>query len=81
MTIAKTLGAIILSAALVTPALAQANTAHHGRIHELKNFRGVYNQLNTPYLNQDEVNVESGFGVRDSSRPGGFDPSFNPAGN
>jgi hypothetical protein len=43
----KTLSAVtILSAAVVTPVFAQST--HHGRVHDLRNFRGVYNQFNGP---------------------------------
>ena len=82
MTVAKTLSAIIVSAVLATPAFAQTNTTHHSRVHDLRNFRGVYNQLQTTYPTEGEVNLQNfGFSGRDLSRPGGWDPSLRPAGN
>jgi hypothetical protein len=81
----KTLSAvIILSAAVATPVFAQ--TTHHGRAYDLRNFRGVYNQLNGPFYatprTQDGWYVETfGFSGRDASRPGGEDPSLRPSGS
>jgi hypothetical protein len=82
MTKLKTLGAvIILSAAVATPVFAQST--HHGRAHDLRNFRGTYNQVNGPLYTaprtQDGWNMET-FG-RDPSRPGGEDPSLRPSGS
>ncbi len=85
MTKLKTLSAlIILSAAVATPAFAQST--HHGRADDLRNFRGAYNQVNGPFyatpLTQDGWNMETfGFGGRDPSRPGGEDPSLRPSGS
>lgn len=78
----KTLSAVIvLSAAIATPAFAQA--AHHKRV--LKNFNGVYNQVGTPYSipqTQEQLNIQNfGFSGRDPSRAGGWDPSLNPSGS
>jgi hypothetical protein len=94
MTNMKTLGAvIILSAAVATPVFAQdsgvlgsGSRTHHGRTHDLRNFRGVYNQLNGPIYAtpraQDGRNVETfGFSGRDPSWPGGEDPSLRPSGS
>jgi hypothetical protein len=73
--------AIILSAAIATPAFAQPT--HHGRA---SNYRGAYNQLNGPSYatpqTRDDRNIEDfGFSGRDPSRPGGEDPSLNPSGS
>ena len=94
MTKMKTLSAvIILSAAVATPAFAQdpgvagpGSRTYHGRAHALRNFRGVYNQLNGPFYaaprTPDGWNMESfGFSGRDPSRPGGEDPSLRPSGS
>ena len=81
MTKLKTLSAaIILSAAVATPVLAQP--AHHGRA----NYRGAYNQLIEPSYavpsTQAERNIENfGFSGRDPSRVGGEDPSLRPSGS
>jgi hypothetical protein len=81
----KTLSAvIILSAAVATPGFAQPT--HRGRVHDLRNFRGVYNQSNEPLyvaprtLDRSDTN---GFGLsgRDPSWVGGNDPSLNPSGS
>ena len=79
LTHVKTLSTVmLLSAALATPAFAHATK--HSR--SLKDFRGTYNQLGVPASSQGAVNQENfGFSGRDPSRPGGFDPSLNPAGN
>jgi len=74
--------AIILSAAVATPVLAQP--VHHGRAHD--QFRGTYNQLNVPSYatpqSEDSRNIENfGFSGRDPSRVGGEDPSLNPSGS
>jgi hypothetical protein len=75
MTNVKTLSAaLILSAAIATPAFAQ--TKHHSRSSD---FRGAYNQLD-PGSIQAERNLENfGFTGRDPSRVGGWDPSLNPS--
>ena len=81
MTKLKTLSAaIILSAAVATPVIAQP--AHHGRA----NYRGAYNQMTEPFYaaprTQGERNIENfGFSGRDPSRVGGEDPSLNPSGS
>ena len=65
--------ALILSAAIATPAFA--HTKHHSRSSD---FRGAYNQLD-PEAIQAERNLENfGFTGRDPSRVGGWDPSLNP---
>lgn len=79
----KTLGAVvILSAAVATPVFAQPS--HHGRVHDLRNFRGVYNQFNGPSyaapLDRSDTNG-FGFSGRDPSWVGGKDPSLNPSGS
>jgi hypothetical protein len=84
MTNLKTLSAaIILSAAIATPAFAQGST-HHNRAYD--QFRGSYNQLNGPAYavpqTQDGRDIENfGFSGRDPSRVGGEDPSLNPSGS
>jgi hypothetical protein len=72
--------AIILSAAVATPVIAQP--AHHGRT----NYRGAYNQMTEPFYaaphTQGERNIENfGFSGRDPSRVGGEDPSLRPSGS
>lgn len=83
MTKMKTLSAvIILSAAVAAPAFARE--AHHSRANDLRSFRGAYNQVGTPSLTQTEeqLNIQNfGFSGKDSSRPGAWDPSVNPAAN
>jgi hypothetical protein len=81
MTKLKTLSAaIILSAAVATPVIAQP--AHHARA----NYRGAYNQITEPSYavpsTQAERNIENfGFSGRDPSRVGGEDPSLRPSGS
>ena len=73
---------LFIAAAVAAPAFAR--DAHHSRVHDLRNFRGVYNQVGTPSIPQTEeqLNIENfGFSGKDSSRPGGWDSSLNPAGN
>jgi hypothetical protein len=78
----KTLSAaMILSAAVATPVIAQ--TAHH---HGRANFRGAYNQMTEPSYavapTQAERNIENfGFSGRDPSRVGGEDTSLKPSGS
>jgi hypothetical protein len=83
MTKMKTLSAVmILSTAVAMPAFARGG--HHTRVNDLQGFRGVYNQVGTPSLPQtaEQLNIQNfGFSGKDSSRPGGWDPSLNPAGN
>ncbi|MGO8913782.1 MAG: hypothetical protein ACLQDM_31285 [Bradyrhizobium sp.] len=87
----KTLSALaILSAVITSPAFAQdagmPEPIHHGRIHDQRNFRGAYNQLNAPIyaaprtFDRPDING-FGFGGRDPSRVGGEDPSLNPSGS
>jgi hypothetical protein len=65
--------ALILSAAIATPAFA--HTKHHSRLND---FRGAYNQLDPDSI-QAQRNLEDfGFSGRDPSRVGGWDPSLNP---
>jgi hypothetical protein len=88
MTRMKTLSAaIILSAAIATPVLAQdasLSRPHYARVHDQSNFRGAYNQSNQtfyaqPLTNEERRNLEDfGFSGRDPSRVGGEDPSLNP---
>ena len=80
MTRTKVLGAaLILSAAVATPAFAQ----DHGRAH-VRHFRGAYNQMIGPSYyagpsSRAERNLENfGFSGRDPSRVGGMDPNLNP---
>jgi len=83
VTTIKTLSAVlILSAAVATPVFAQDASVvalHPARAHD-RNYRATYNQVNRPSFDtpvtQDSV---GGREVRDPSRPGGEDPSFNPA--
>lgn len=80
LTNVKTLSTVmLLSAALATPAFA--HTTNH-RAYGLKNFRGSYNQVIMPSASQGAASHENfGFGGRDPSRVGGFDPSLNPSGS
>jgi hypothetical protein len=81
MTNMKTLSAvIILATAIATPAFAK----EHG--HAQDRYRGAYNQITEPSFavpaTQAGRNIENfGFGGRDSSRVGGWDPSLNPSGS
>jgi hypothetical protein len=81
MTNFKTLSAvIILATAIATPAFAK----EHGRAYD--RYRGAYNQMTEPSFavpaTQTGRNIENfGFSGRDSSRVGGWDPSFNPSGS
>jgi hypothetical protein len=84
MTSVKTLSAaIVLSAAITTPAFARPT--HHSRVYDLRGFRGVYNELGTPYSTpqaQGQLNIQNfGFSGRDPSRVGGWDPSLHPSGS
>jgi hypothetical protein len=70
--------ALLLSAAVATPAFAQ----DHGRAH-VRHFRGAYNQMIGPSYyaapSRAERNLENfGFSGRDPSRVGGMDPNLNP---
>jgi hypothetical protein len=91
MTKLKKLSAIaFFSAAIISPVFAQdagaLGPAHHGRAHELRNYRGVYNQSSEPLyaaprtLYRPDV---SGFGFdgREPSWVGDRDPSLNPSGS
>ena len=93
MTKLKTLTAIsVLISVIAGPAFAQdagmPGPKHHGRAHELRDYRGVYNRVDGPYatprtprmLDRPDTNG-FGFGGRDPSWVGGKDPSLNPAGN
>jgi hypothetical protein len=86
----KTLTAVaVVSAALSGPVFAQQASkrapGHHAQAHDLRNFRGVYNQapVNGPLYvapgPRDGWSVE-GFG-RDPSQVGGVDPSLRPSGS
>lgn len=85
----RTLSAIaILSAALVSPVLAQdarvRGPVHEGAAYRLRHFRGAYNQapLDAPYgTGLSAPRVFTGDGSQAHSFPGGGDPSFNPPGN
>jgi hypothetical protein len=78
----KTLSAVlILFAAATTPVFAQDASVvapHPARSHD-RNYRGTYNQVNGPSfatpVTRDSLGVRE---VRDPSRVGGEDPSFNP---
>lgn len=82
MTKMKTLSAVlILSAAVATPVFAQDTSVvapHPARAHD-RNYRGTYNQVNGPSyvapLSRDGLGARE---IRDPSRIGGEDPSFNP---
>ncbi len=80
MTNVKRLTAVtILSALVATPAFAHA--PHHSRAHDVRNFRGSYNQLGTPQR-RDDLNIQNlAFSGRDRSRVGGEDPSLRPSGS
>ena len=72
----KTLGVIVIvSTALVSSAFAQQTRGFEGR-----NFHRAFNQAQ---LNETGVarTVLTWEGPRDPSVPGGWDPSFRPAGN
>jgi hypothetical protein len=81
MTNVKTLSAvIILATAIATPAFAK----EHGRAND--RYRGAYNQMIEPSFAAPGTRAgrsieDFGSGARDPSRPGGFDPSFNPSGS
>jgi hypothetical protein len=74
----------ILGALLITvPAIQMASASEHHarRAHDHWDFRGSYNQLNHPSLDemQERRNIENfGFSGRDPSRPVGWDPYLNP---
>ena len=79
----------ILSAIIASPAFAQ-NTGvqeptHHVRTHGYRNFRGAYDQLNTPVYAAprafDSPDIDGfGFRGRDPAWVGDRDPSLRPAG-
>jgi hypothetical protein len=75
----------ILGALLITvPAIQMASASEHHarRAHDHWDFRGSYNQLNHPSIDemQERRNIENfGFSGRDPSRPGGWDPYLNPS--
>ena len=83
MTKMKTLSAaLILSAAVAAPVFAQDASVvapHLARAHD-RNYRGTYNQVNGPSYDVTPVTRDSvgAREVRDPSRVGGEDPSFNP---
>jgi hypothetical protein len=73
---------LILSAAVATPVFAQDASGvapHPARAHD-RNYRGTYNQVNGPSYDVTPVTRDgvSAREVRDPTRPGGEDPSFNP---
>jgi len=75
--------AMILSAAIATPAFAQG-PHHHSRAQD--QFAARIIQLNGPAYAapdaQERRNIEDfGFSGRDPSIPGGEDPSLNPSGS
>jgi hypothetical protein len=81
---------IFLSATVATPVLAQevgvqsqTVRTHHGRVHALQKYRGLYNQLNGPTARTlDDRNIGNfGFSGRERSRVGGEDADLNPSGN
>jgi hypothetical protein len=73
--------AIILSAAIAAPVLAQ--DANNRRPYD-QDFRGAYNQSNAeshaqPLTDEERRNLEDfGFSGRDPSRVGGEDPYLHP---
>jgi hypothetical protein len=86
---ARTIGAfgvaLLLSAAIASPVLAQGATLrlHHARAYDQANFRGAYDQqVNgdyTPRTPEEMRNLENfGFSGRDPSRVGGENPNLNP---
>jgi hypothetical protein len=87
----KTLSAIAtvvtvtVTAALSSPVFAQhehvRGSGHFGPAHDLRHFRGTYNQVpaNEPFFGvPDGAGAES---PRDPSRVGGVDPSLRPSGS
>jgi len=84
-----TLGvALILSAAIASPVLAQDATVrpHHAQAYDQSNFRGAYNQqtsgapyYDAPQTHDEMINLQN-FGIsgRSPSRVGGEDPYLNP---
>jgi hypothetical protein len=86
----------ILGTMLLAGSMVQAATAAERQFHPTQDtpaiaqgpyFRGAYDQWNgyyndTPRTLDEERNLEDfGFSGRDTSRPGGEDPSLNPPGN
>jgi hypothetical protein len=77
----KTLTVVTLLLTIIVPVSARANTAHHHRSDQLDRFRGAYNQFDIPY-SERQLNIQNfGFGGRDPSRVGGWDPSLHPSGS
>lgn len=85
----KTLGAIAtvatvtVTALLSSPVFAQhehvRRSGHYGSAHDLRHFRGTYNQapVNEPFFGMpDGAAAES---PRDPSRVGGVDPNLRPS--
>ena len=73
------LGALLITVAAIQ--MASASEHHARRAHDPWDFRGSYNRLNRPSIDelQERRNIENfGFSGRDPSRPGGWDPSLNP---
>ena len=64
---------------------AYSGPTYHSRAYDHQNFRGAYNQQSgSSYAAQRTVtgrNTEDFDYGRDRSRPGGEDPSLNPAAN
>ncbi len=78
--------AVILSAAVATPAFAQVVYGPYGGPYGPGPYYQSYGQAPGDYLppqNSDEYwsLVNHGFTGRDTSRPGGESPSVNPSGS
>jgi len=72
-------GLVTSLVAVSTVQMAAAAERYAPKAHR-DNFRGAYNQVVMP--SQGERNIENfGFGGRDPSRVGGFDPSLKPSGS
>ena len=82
----STLAALCFASPVFAQDAGKREAKHHGRVHQLQNYRGVYNQANGPLystprtLDRSDING-FGFAGRDPSWVGGEDPSLNPAGN
>jgi hypothetical protein len=79
----KMLMTILGALLIIVPAIQMASASEHHarRAHAPWDFRGSYNRLNRPSIDelQERRNIENfGFSGRDPSRPGGWDPSLNP---
>ena len=84
MTIKKLSAIVIVSAALVSPALAQ-DTSLEGTLqkpsHAQRHLRGAYNQVPSNDFYAPRAGWAAENYTYDHSRPGGQDADNNPAGN